>query len=187
MDSAAAYIYGTAETPAEQVSLTSGTISYLISDLLGSVRGVVSGTGALTATTAYDAWGNPETSGGLSASTPFGYPGAYADPTGLLYLVNRYYGPATGQFTSVDPDVTQTQQSYGYASGDPVALTDPAGLCTYLKGGVKCRTDKLLWGNKTSLSTFQHCRDQVCKPQSGCNNHGDSHGVFLDWSSDGCS
>jgi RHS repeat-associated protein len=29
---------------------------------------------------------------------PLGYAGAYTDPDGLLYLVNRYYDPQTGQF-----------------------------------------------------------------------------------------
>ncbi len=33
-------------------------------DLLGSVRGTVSGAGSLTASALYDAWGNPDTSGG---------------------------------------------------------------------------------------------------------------------------
>ena len=58
-------------------------------DSLSSVRGVVSSTGTLAATTSYDAWGNPETTGGLSASAPFGYAGGYTDATGLVYLINR--------------------------------------------------------------------------------------------------
>jgi RHS repeat-associated protein len=115
-----AYIYAGGSTPAEQVSLTSGTVSYLNTDALGSVRGVISSSGSLTATTSYDAWGNPQTTGGLTASTPFGYAGAYTDPDGLLYLINRYYDPATGQFTSVDSDVGQTLAPYGYATGNPV-------------------------------------------------------------------
>jgi RHS repeat-associated protein len=66
----------------------------------GSRRDVVNGSsGALTESTAYDAWGNPETSGGLAAVTPFGY----TDTTGLSYLINRYYDRQTGQFLSVDP------------------------------------------------------------------------------------
>jgi RHS repeat-associated protein len=129
MDSANAYIYGTTDAPAEQVSLSAGTITYLNADSLGSVRGTVSSAGTLTGTTAYDAWGNPETTGGLTSATPFGYAGAYTDPTGLLYLINRYYDPATGQFTSVDPDVSQTLTPYGYAVGNPVTTTDPNGDC----------------------------------------------------------
>ena len=53
------------------------------------------------------------------------FAGGYTDPTGLIYLIDRYYDPQTGQFLSVDPDVGQTTDPYGYAAGDPVNLTDP--------------------------------------------------------------
>jgi RHS repeat-associated protein len=128
MDDTNAYIYTTSNTPGEQVNLSTGTITYLVTDSLGSVRGTVSSSGALTDTTSYDAWGNPETAGGLSATTPFGYAGGYTDPDGLIYLLNRYYQPATGQFISVDPDISQTMQAYAYANNDPVTTYDPAGL-----------------------------------------------------------
>jgi RHS repeat-associated protein len=129
MDSGNAYIYaGNSSAPIEQVNLASGTITYLSADSLGSVRGTVSGSGALTGTTSYDAWGNPSSAGGLTAATPFGFAGGYTDPDGLIYLVNRYYDPATGQFTSVDPDISATLQPYAYAAGDPVDQTDPTGM-----------------------------------------------------------
>jgi len=51
----------------------------------------------------------------------------YADPDGLIYLLNRYYQPSSGQFISVDPAIAQTQQPYEYASGDPVLNSDPTG------------------------------------------------------------
>jgi len=139
MDSASAYIYTGGIAPAEQVSLAAGTATYLNTDSLGSVRGIISSSGALTASTSYDAWGNPQTTGGLTASTPFGYAGAYTDPDGLLYLINRYYNPATGQFLSVDPDVAATGQPYGYAGGDPVDNADPDGLFLMAEtgGGVR--------------------------------------------------
>jgi len=128
MESTNAYIYTSSNAaPAEQVSLATGTITYLNTDSLGSVRGIISSAGALTATTYYDAWGNPQTTGGLTAYTPFGFAGAYTDPDGLLYLINRYYNPATGQFLSVDPDVATTGEPYGYAAGNPVDKTDPTG------------------------------------------------------------
>ena len=87
--------------------------------------------GSLTGTTSYDAWGNPATSGGLTASTPFGYAGGYTDPDGLIYLLNRYYEPATGQFISVDPAIAQTMQAYAYAEDNPVSVTDPTGLAAW--------------------------------------------------------
>jgi RHS repeat-associated protein len=128
MDAANAYIYTTGTAPAEQVDLATGAVTYLVTDYLGSVRGTVNAAGALTGTTSYDAWGNPETPGGLTATSPFGYGGGYTDPTGLIYLINRYYDPVTGQFTSVDPDVADTLQPYAYAAGNPVSATDPNGL-----------------------------------------------------------
>jgi RHS repeat-associated protein len=130
MDSTNAYIRGPSSTPIEQVNLATGTIRYLVGDLLGSVRGVVSSAGALTASTAYDAWGNPETTGGLTAYTPLGLAGGYIDPTGLTYLIHRYYDPQTGQFITVDPFVDQTEQPYGYAGQDPINAYDLAGTDT---------------------------------------------------------
>jgi RHS repeat-associated protein len=128
MDSSNAYVYSGGDVPVEQVSLATGVITYLMSDALGSVRGTVNSSGSLTASTSYDAWGNPETVGGLTSVTPFGYAGGYTDPTGLIYLINRYYDPETGQFISMDPDLPQTLEPYEYALGDPVNHKDLSGL-----------------------------------------------------------
>jgi RHS repeat-associated protein len=135
MDSSNAYVWAQGLAPAEQVNLDTGTVSYLVTDLAGSVRGVISSTGALTASTSYDAWGNPETPGGLTAYTPFGFEGGYTDPDGLIYLVNRYYDPNTGQFLSVDPDLSQTLEPYAYAGDNPVTSGDPTGLSRSPGGG----------------------------------------------------
>ena len=127
LDSTNAYIFAGSGTPTEQVNLTTGTTVYLVADSLGSVRGVVASSGSLSGSVDYDAWGNPETAGGLSSYTPFGFAGACTDPSGMVYLIGRYYDPQTGQFLTVDPDVQQTQDPYGYAGDDPVQNTDPDG------------------------------------------------------------
>jgi hypothetical protein len=44
-------------------------------------------------------------------------------------VINRYYDPTTGSFTSSDPDVAETGQPYAYAADDPVDNVDPLGLC----------------------------------------------------------
>jgi RHS repeat-associated protein len=128
MDSNSAYIYGPGDRPFEQVNLATGSVQYLVGDRLGSVRGIVDSTGAMTATASYDAWGNPQTVGGLTSYTPFGYAGYYTDPTGLTYNLARYYDPTTGQFFVVDPKVATTLQAYEYANDDPVVRADPNGL-----------------------------------------------------------
>ncbi|HVB45892.1 MAG TPA: RHS repeat-associated core domain-containing protein [Streptosporangiaceae bacterium] len=143
MDSASAYVYAGGRVPAEQVSLSTGTVTYLVTDSLGSVRGTVNSSGTLTGTTSYDAWGNPQTTGGLTATTPLGYAGGYTDPTGLIYLINRYYDPATGQFTSLDPLVAQSNAPYTYANGNPVSNIDPTGAWYWDKGSLAT------WGGYT--------------------------------------
>ena len=58
------------------------------------------------------------------------YAGQYQDSeTGFYYLRNRYYDPATAQFLTIDPDVSQTQAPYTYTSDNPLNATDPLGLC----------------------------------------------------------
>lgn len=128
MDSANAYIYTTSRTPVEQVNISSGTATYLLADALGSVRGIVDSTGSLTGSVSYDAWGNPLSVGGLTVNTPFGFAGGYTDSSGLIYLINRYYDPAIGQFISADPVVVDTLAPYSYGYGNPVSQVDPAGL-----------------------------------------------------------
>lgn len=169
MDGANAYIYASGTAPAEQVSLSAGTINYLIADSLGSVRGTVSSSGALTGSATYDAWGNPLTAGGLSSTTPFGYAGGYTDATGLLYLMNRYYDPGTGQFLSVDPKLAETGQPYGYADGNPVSLTDPLG---------QSFTGVATWG---SLCLFGHCAPQGFEWASLYGSGLDVYSAYADW------
>ena len=154
-DGTSSFLYGpSGSAPIEQItgSGAGAVADLLISDQIGNTRGLVriSGStlvGVLTNTTDYDAYGNAIVGQGQAAepggvstqetalntnyvdSTPFGYGSGYTDPSGLVYLVHRYYDPTTGQFVSQDPLVDQTASPYGYAGGDPVAGMDPLGLC----------------------------------------------------------
>jgi RHS repeat-associated protein len=177
MDGTNAYIYAGGTAPSEQVNLATGAITYLIPDSLGSVRGAVNSSGSLTGTASYDAWGNPEATGGLTAITPFGYAGGYTDATGLIYLDNRYYDPATGQFTSLDPEVDQTLQPFDYAGDNPVSATDPTGLghtpppCGGSQAVPSCRyLTALAWTDNQMWSVVY--------------GHGKSHGEFETISND---
>nr|WP_276510354.1 RHS repeat-associated core domain-containing protein [Longimicrobium terrae] len=52
------------------------------------------------------------------------------DASGQMYMRNRYYDPATSQFTQTDPiGLAGGLNSYGFAAGDPVGYSDPYGLC----------------------------------------------------------
>jgi RHS repeat-associated protein len=52
------------------------------------------------------------------------------DPSGLMYMRNRYYDPKSGQFTQQDPiGLAGGVNLYGFAGGDPVNFSDPFGLC----------------------------------------------------------
>jgi RHS repeat-associated protein len=56
-----------------------------------------------------------------------------ADANALLYLRARYYNPALGVFTTLDPAEGKVQQSmslnrYGYVTGNVVNAVDPSGL-----------------------------------------------------------
>jgi RHS repeat-associated protein len=57
------------------------------------------------------------------------------DASGQQYMRNRYYDPATGQFTQPDPiGIAGGLNSYGFAAGDPVTYSDPYGLCAQSGG-----------------------------------------------------
>ncbi len=96
------YIAGPDGLPLEQVD-GAGNALYSYRDQLGSTRELGDGSGRIAATYRYDAYGNPlaKTS---SATTLFGYAGAYTDgETSLQYLQARYYDPQTAQFLTRDP------------------------------------------------------------------------------------
>jgi RHS repeat-associated protein len=57
------------------------------------------------------------------------------DAGGQMYMRNRYYDPATGQFTQTDPiGIAGGLNTYGFGNGDPVSYDDPYGLCPPCRG-----------------------------------------------------
>jgi RHS repeat-associated protein len=69
-------------------------------------------------------------SGGESELWMGGLVDGMRDPTGQIYIRNRYYNPQTGQFTQMDPiGIAGGLNAYGFAAGDPVTYSDPYGLC----------------------------------------------------------
>jgi RHS repeat-associated protein len=129
-DGTNSYIYGPGGLPVEQIS-SGGTATYLHHDQQGSTRLLTGSTGTVTGSTTFDAYGNSTGSTGTS-TTPLGYDAQYTSTdTGLIYLRNRVYDPATAQFLSVDPMEMVTRAPYNYAEDNPLNRGDATGLSSW--------------------------------------------------------
>jgi RHS repeat-associated protein len=135
-ENSTSYIYGPYGLPIERID-GGGVATFFHHDVQGSTRALTNTSGSLVATYTYDPYGNVTGKIG-TASTALLYNGQYTDvESGLQYLRARYYDPKTAQFISVDPWSSLTGSPYGYASDNPLNLSDPSGLCNAnpLSGG----------------------------------------------------
>lgn len=111
---------------------TAGQWYYPHTDALGSIRRWSDAGGSSVGELTYDPYGSIIQQHGVIPS-PLGFAGEWHDPTtGLQYLRARWYDPAMGRFTQVDPfpglsSLPGTQHPYAYALNNPVRYTDPSG------------------------------------------------------------
>jgi len=125
-DGSDSYVNGPYGFPLEKIS--GGTQYFYHQDQLGNTRALTGSGGAVVQSYTYDAYGNILSSTG-SVSNPFRFAGQYTDTeSSLVYLRNRYYDSASGQFISRDPIVAQTRQAYQYAVDSPLTYRDLTGL-----------------------------------------------------------
>jgi RHS repeat-associated protein len=145
-DGTHSYIYAIGATPIAQTDDTTGAITYLHADNVGSVRTLTDAAGAVTGIANYSPYGTRNTSG---AASDIGYTGAWTDPTtGLDYLRARDYDPTTSQFVQVDPAIDHTHQPYTYAANNPLTSIDPTGLCVGMDGTPQdrpCTQNDFFW------------------------------------------
>ncbi len=125
------YVYGPGGMPIMQTSIDGSPIYYLVSDAQGNVRLRLNQNGSPDSINDYTPYGvRQQQPGSNNIGSVLAYGTGMTDPaTGLIYLVNRWYDPATAQFLSVDPMVATTGQPYQYVAGDPLDAQDPLGLC----------------------------------------------------------
>ena len=130
------YIYGSSDTPVEEINIATSTPTYMAYNSSGSTWVTTNETGDMTGFWGYDAFGAPAF--GTPTST-FGYGGQYTDAT-TGFGVNRArdYNSATGTFTTRDPAFGSTDTAYTYAGDDPVNASDPTGDHV-------CNGDPLTW------------------------------------------
>jgi len=97
-------------------------------DNIGTVRGLVDASGAVTDTYELDTFGRSVSSTGATPN-PYRFGGAWGyitDPSGMLQLGVRYYWPELGRFVSEDP-VRDGDNWYAYTANNPVTSIDPTG------------------------------------------------------------
>jgi RHS repeat-associated protein len=109
----------------------SGDWEWMMQDGLGSVRGVVDNSVGVLESRNYDPYGTGFDATG-SSQTAYGFTGEPTDDNGLLYLRARYYDPAAGVFTALDPfeGVSARPMSlngYSWVEGNVPNATDPSG------------------------------------------------------------
>jgi RHS repeat-associated protein len=118
-----------------QVSGSTSTTNFFLTDALGSVLGVYSnmaGSASFLSNQVYSPYGTQLSANGnnFSQYTSKGFTGQYNDPTsGLDYYVSRYYDPVSGVFLSADKKIGNPQGTspYDYVDGNPETYIDPSG------------------------------------------------------------
>jgi RHS repeat-associated protein len=115
--------------------------SYYHFDPLGSVRAVVSNTGAMVESSDFDPWGLAMPGRALVNATPVKerFSGKERDSeTGLDYFGARYYMPALGRWAAVDPsaDAMLEWSPYNYVYDNAVGQVDPDGRQARSAGAV---------------------------------------------------
>jgi RHS repeat-associated protein len=133
------YLYGPGGLPLSlQVTRAGATNTYhYLTDALGSVAALVSETGTVAASYAYDPWGRVTSVGGadawLASRQPLRYRAYYFDAeSGLYYLPLRFYDPESCRFLTPDPDSPSagnpmSLNRYVYCEDDPIGMSDPSG------------------------------------------------------------
>jgi RHS repeat-associated protein len=108
----------------------------IVTDLIGTPRGLVDDTGALAWRTRTTLWGNTAWAADSTAYIPLRLPGQYHDAeTGLHYNLHRYYDPATARYTTPDPLGLAPAPNPAAYVHNPHTWTDFLGLAPRYAGG----------------------------------------------------
>jgi len=116
------------------VSMTyNGLTYYILTDTIGSLRGIVDTSGNVVKRVDYDSFGNVITDSDPSMDIPLGFAGGLRDKdTGFVRFGARDYDPSLGRWTAKDPiDFSGGDTNlYNYVLNDPLNKVDPEGLVT---------------------------------------------------------
>ena len=107
------------------------TTRYYHGDMLGSARLLTDGTGATKGSRSFKAFGETRISTGeITDAVYVGTLGVETDPTGLLFMRNRYYDAGIGRFMQMDPIGLEggTINFYEYCNNDACNAIDVTGF-----------------------------------------------------------
>jgi RHS repeat-associated protein len=101
-------------------------------DAHGNVTFLTDGTGTVTDTYMYDAWGSLVAGTGSTSNTRLFVGEELDSDLGLINMRARQYKPATGRFLTIDPVLGRTSSPLSfnrflYGNADPVNHSDPSG------------------------------------------------------------
>ena len=108
-----------------------GTVAWMLTDHLGTVRDLVSSNGSVVNHLTYDSYGNLIAQTDTSHTSRYRFTGReYDEETGLSFHRARYYDPKVGRFLSEDPIgfLGQDTNLFRYGGGNPMSLKDSSGL-----------------------------------------------------------
>lgn len=106
-------------------------LAQVLSDELGSVRGLADTTGRLTMRRAYEPFGGARATAGTPLGS-LGFVGEVTSGSGLVWLRARHYAPEMGRFLERDavmgdPGELASLNRYTYAHANPLTNVDPSG------------------------------------------------------------
>jgi RHS repeat-associated protein len=166
---------------------TGTTLSYLLSDHIGSSSVTTDANGVKTASALYKAFGETRFSSG-NLGTDYKFTGQREEASlGIYYFNARWMDPSLGRFTSPDSIVptstqgTQAWDRYGFVNNNPVRYNDPTGHGVDCGIGQSCAFDQgyengnsVTWSgitcddrNAENFGAKSDCRYPPPKPQSG--------------------
>lgn len=104
-----------------------GSVSYYVTDHLGSIVQTTNSSAVATLVRQYDAYGNLLAGGTISG---YAFTGREWDAeTALYYYRARYYDPKLGRFVSEDPlSFVDGPNLHAYVLNSPLVYSDPSGL-----------------------------------------------------------
>ncbi|WP_159084415.1 RHS repeat-associated core domain-containing protein [Dongshaea marina] len=128
-----------------------GPVTYLHTDHLNTPRWGTDSKQQLVWRWQSDAFGVGEAHDPHKLNINLRFPGQYYDSeTGLHYNYHRYYDPETGRYITSDPiGLVGGVNTYGYALGNSINLSDPYGLCPW------CVVGAVISGGINAYSQYQ--------------------------------